>query len=288
MGWRTVVVNTHSKLSYKNNHLIFKDAYKTELIHLSEIDILLIETTDIVLSTMLIKRLVDERILVIFCDDKRLPTASLMPFYGRHDSSLQLARQIAWDEELKAEVWTNIIAQKIFNQSYYLGQCAYFEKSQAIMELYQGLEIFDPSNREGHSARIYFNTLFGNQFSREQDCDVNASLDYGYTLLLSMFAREVVICGCMTQFGLKHVNQFNPFNFASDIMEPFRPLIDRIVYENRHKTFGQIKRQLFSIFSETYPYNGKEMYLSNIVSDYTKKVIKALNNEGKGVPEFRI
>lgn len=65
MGWRTVVVNTHSKLSYKNNHLIFKDAYKTEMIHLSEIDILLLETTDIVLSTMLIKRLVDENILVI-------------------------------------------------------------------------------------------------------------------------------------------------------------------------------------------------------------------------------
>lgn len=79
-GWRTVVVNTHSKLSYKNNHLIFKDAYKTELIHLSEIDILLLETTDIVLSTMLVKRLVDENVLVIFCDDKRLPTAMLMPF----------------------------------------------------------------------------------------------------------------------------------------------------------------------------------------------------------------
>ena len=70
MGWRTVIVNTHSKLSYKNNHLIFKDASRTELIHLSEIDILLLETTDIVLSTMLIKRLIDENVLVIFCDDK--------------------------------------------------------------------------------------------------------------------------------------------------------------------------------------------------------------------------
>ncbi|EQB23403.1 CRISPR-associated protein Cas1 [Streptococcus equi subsp. zooepidemicus SzS31A1] len=287
-GWRTVVVNTHSKLSYKNNHFIFKDAYKTELIHLSEIDILLLETTDIVLSTMLIKRLVDNNSLVIFCDDKRLPTAMLMPYYARYDSSLQLSRQMAWSEELKADVWTQIIAQKMLNQSCYLGQCSYFEKSQAIMNLYHDLKSFDPSNREGHSARIYFNALFGNQFSREQDCDINAGLDYGYTLLLSIFAREVVICGCMTQFGLKHSNQFNQFNFASDLMEPFRPIIDRIVYDNRHKTFVQIKRQLLSIFSETYPYNGKEMYLSNIVSDYTKKVIKALNNEGEGVPEFRI
>ncbi len=288
MGWRTVVVNTHSKLSYKNNHLIFKDASRTELIHLSEVDILLLETIDIVLSTMLIKRLVDENILVIFCDDKRLPTAMLMPYYARHDSSLQLSNQITWSEDVKAEVWTTIIAQKILNQAMYLGDCGFFEKSQSVIDLYNGLELFDPSNREGHAARIYFNTLFGNDFSREQDNDINAALDYGYTLILSMFAREVVVCGCMTQFGLKHANQFNQFNLASDIMEPFRPIIDRIVYENRNDDFVKIKRELFTIFSDTFLYNGKEMYLSNIISDYTKKVIKTLNQMGKGVPEFRI
>ncbi|HEN9264735.1 TPA: type II CRISPR-associated endonuclease Cas1 [Streptococcus agalactiae] len=259
-GWRTVVVNTHSKLSYKNNHLIFKDSYQTEMIHLSEIDILIMETTDIVLSTMLIKRLVDENILVIFCDDKRLPTAMLMPYYARHDSSLQLSRQMSWIEDVKADVWTSIIAQKILNQSF----------------------------REGHAARLYFNTLFGNDFSREQDNPINAGLDYGYSLILSMFAREVVKCGCMTQFGLKHANQFNQFNLASDIMEPFRPIVDRIIYENRQSDFVKMKRELFSMFSETYSYNGKEMYLSNIVSDYTKKVIKSLNSDGNGIPEFRI
>ncbi|MCK4043151.1 type II CRISPR-associated endonuclease Cas1 [Streptococcus suis] len=288
MGWRTVIVNTHSKLSYKNNHLIFKDATRTEMIHLSEVDILLLETTDIVLSTMLIKRLVDENILVIFCDDKRLPTAHLMPYYARHDSSLQLSKQIDWEEAVKAEVWTHIISQKILNQSIYLSACGFIEKSQSVMNLYHSLELFDPSNREGHSARIYFNTLFGNDFNRELDNDINASLDYGYTLLLSMFAREVVLSGCMTQLGLKHVNQFNQFNLASDIMEPFRPIIDQIVYENRNHSFVKIKRELFTIFSDTFQYNNKEMYLTNIVSDYTKKVIKALNNNGKGVPKFRI
>ena len=288
MGWRTVIVNTHSKLSYKNNHLIFKDASRTELIHLSEVDILLLETTDIVLSTVLIKRLVDENILVIFCDDKRLPTAYLMPYYGRHDSSLQLSRQIAWNEDVKAEIWTTIIAQKILNQAFYLGSCGFLEKSQSVIDLYHGLDLFDPSNREGHAARIYFNTLFGNDFSREQDSDINAALDYGYTLILSMFAREIVLSGCMTQFGLKHANQFNQFNLASDIMEPFRPIIDRIVYENRNSSFVKIKRELFTIFSDTFHYNDKDMYLSNIISDYTKKVIQALNQPEKGVPEFRI
>ncbi|HFI0037779.1 TPA: type II CRISPR-associated endonuclease Cas1 [Streptococcus suis] len=288
MGWRTVVVNTHSKLSYKNNHLIFKDATRTEMIHLSEIDVLLLETTDITLSTMLIQRLMDENIVVIFCDQKRLPIAHLMPYYARHDSSLQLSKQISWDEEVKAIVWTTIIAQKIRNQSIYLSACGFFEKSSSVMDLYHGLALFDPSNREGHAARIYFNTLFGNDFSRELDNDINAGLDYGYTLLLSMFAREVVVSGCMTQFGLKHANQFNQFNFASDIMEPFRPIIDRIVYENRKEPFVKVKKELFTIFSDTFEYNGKEMYLTNIISDYTKKVIKALNNKGYEIPEFTI
>lgn len=157
-----------------------------------------------------------------------------------------------------------------------------------MIELYHELEIFDPSNREGHAARIYFNRLFGNDFNRGQDSIINAGLDYGYTLLLSMFAREIVISGCTTQLGLKHTNQFNSFNLASDLMEPFRPIIDRIVYDNREASFTKLKRELLSIFSETYPYQDKEMYLSNIISDYTKKIIKTLNQERKDVPEFRI
>ena len=288
MGWRTTVVNQHSKLSYKNNHLIYKDSSRTEMIHLSEIDILLLETTDIVLSTMLIKRLSDENILVIFCDDKRLPVAQLMSYYGKHDSSLQFSKQIEWTDQVKGVVWTEIISQKIFNQAVFLYEAGLDKKSESLTRLYEELQIFDPTNREGHAARIYFNALFGNNFNREKSNDINAGLDYGYSLLLSMFAREIVATGCVTQLGLKHSNQFNSFNFASDIMEPFRPIIDRIVYENRNCEFNKIKSKLFQIFINNYEYSGKEMFLSNIISDYTKKIVKALNNEGEGVPVFRI
>jgi CRISPR-associated protein Cas1 len=288
MGWRTVVVNTHSKLSYKNNHLIFKSIKQHEMIHLSEIDVLLLETTDITLTTMLIKRLVDENILVLFCDDKRLPIGKLLPFYGRHDSSLQLTKQLGWTDARKASVWTTIISQKIMNQGVHLKAQGYHEKAESLLQLNSGLELFDPTNREGHAARIYFNRLFGNDFTRETDNDINAGLNYGYTLLLSIFARELVKTGCMTQFGLKHANQFNDFNLASDLMEPFRPLIDQIIYEKRQESFPIMKRALFELFTNNYMYNKKKMFLTNIVSDYTKKVIKVLNEEMEGVPEFRI
>lgn len=288
MGWRTIVVNSHSKLAYKNNHLVYKNSTQSEMIHLSEIDVLLLETTDILITTMLIKRLVDENILILFCDDKRLPIGKLLPFYGRHDSSLQLGRQINWTLERKGIVWTEIISQKILNQRQHLVDLEYQEKAEALMMLHNGLEIFDPSNREGHAARIYFNTLFGNDFSRDSENSINAGLNYGYTLLLSIFAREIVKSGCMTQFGLKHANQFNDFNLASDLMEPFRPIVDRIVYEYRDADFRVIKRALFDLFTNKYLYNSKEMFLTNIASDYTKKIIKVLNEETERIPEFQV
>lgn len=288
MGWRVVVINTHSKISYKNNHLIYRSPKQSEMIHLSEIDILLLETTDITLTTMLLKRLVDENILILFCDDHRLPIGKLLPFYGKHDSSLQISKQINWIEEIKIDVWTSIISQKILNQSAFLKYHSYYDKSDSILYLHDELLPHDPSNREGHAARIYFNTLFGNDFSRNDDSDINNGLNYGYTLLMSMFAREIVKNGCMTQLGLKHSNQFNSYNLASDIMEPFRCLIDELVYEHQEEEFIRIKRHLFELFSNTYKFNGKNMYLTNIVSDYTKKIIKKLNGEVEGIPSFRI
>lgn len=288
MGWRVIVINTHSKISYKNNHLIYRSPEQSEMIHLSEIDILLLETTDITLTTMLVKRLVDENILILFCDDHRLPIGKLLPFYGRHDSSLQVSKQVNWGEEIKIEVWTDIISQKILNQSTFLKYQSYHEKSDSLLYLHDELQPLDPSNREGHAARVYFNTLFGSDFSRSDDSDINSALNYGYTLIMSLFAREIVKNGCITQLGLKHSNQFDSYNLASDVMEPFRCLVDELVYEHQGKDFIQIKRHLFELFSNTYKYDNKNMYLTNIVSDYTKKVIKKLNGEMEGIPSFRI
>jgi len=286
MGFRTIVVNEHSKLSYKNNHLIFKSATTTEMIHLTEIDILILETTDIAITSMLISKLTDYNILTIFCDSKRLPTTKLLPYYGRHDTTLQIKKQLAWTIANKSDVWLKLLYQKIYNQRQLLRQFEFKEHAKALTKLIDNLELDDPSNREAHAARISFNTLFGNNFSREQDSDINASLNYGYTLLMSVFAREIVKCGCLTQLGVGHVNQFNDFNFASDIMEPFRVLVDEIVYQNQDKEFPVVKRELLKLFTKTYLYENAEMYLNNIIRKYTRQMIDYLNEENKKAPVF--
>ena len=170
MGWRTVVINTHSKLTYANNHLVFKNAQQTEKIHLSEIDILILETTDI--TTMLLKRLTDEKILVIFCDDKRLPSSQLFSYYGRHDSSLQLSKQIQWESDLKSVVWTTIIAQKIHNQCRFLQENDFVEKASALSKLSEELETFEEAGACGTAAVI-------SPVGQIDDLENNKSIHFG-------------------------------------------------------------------------------------------------------------
>ena len=286
MGFRTVIVNKHSKLGYKNNHLIFKSEIDLQKIHMSEIDTLMLETTDIAISTMLLSKCVEFGINVIFCNSKRQPSASLMPYYGRHDSSLTLLKQLKWSEEKSELLAYNILQQKIGNQALFLKENGFSEKAESIENLLNELGLADPSNREGHAARIFFNTLYGNDFSRDTLNDINAGLDYGYTLIMSMFAREIVKCGCLTQLGINHSNQFNQFNLASDLMEPFRLIVDEIVFENKYETFAYIKGELFAMFASTYNYNNSQMYLNNIASHYVKKCIDFLHNEGDAIPNF--
>lgn len=288
MGFRTVVVNTHAKLSYRNNHLVFTSAEKTEVIHLSEIDALIVQTTDVSITSMLIKRLIDEKIVVLFCDEKALPNCMITDLYGRFDNTLQLKRQIAWEDDRKAVLGKAIIAEKIRNQADLLIKSEFREKGIRLIDMIGELEEGDPSNVEAHAARTYFNTLFGNQFTRSDETDINAGLNYGYSLLLATFAREIVLNGCLTQLGIIHGNQFNQYNLASDFMEPFRPAVDEIVYANREDNFRQLKRKLLEIFNRTWYYKRQYMYLTNIVSDYTRCLIRFLNGENEEFPHFNL
>ena len=92
-----------------------------------------------------------------------------MPYYGRHDSSLQLSRQIAWNEDVKAEIWTTIIAQKILNQAFYLGSCGFWKRASPSLISIMGLDLFDPSNREGTQLGFILTPCLEMIFSREQD-----------------------------------------------------------------------------------------------------------------------
>jgi len=211
MSWRIVMVSSLSKLDYKMDYLVVRNREGATRIHLSEISILLLESTAISLTAYLLRELDRHKVDVIFCDEKRLPYAMLASLYGSHDTALRYREQAEWDRENCAAVWAEIVKQKIRGQIAVLPGEKSAERSLMASYLPQ-VEPGDATNREGHAAKVYFNALFGMGFSREADSPINAALNYGYGILLSAEAREITACGYCTQLGIFHSNRFNRLN----------------------------------------------------------------------------
>ena len=278
MGWRTIVITSQSKLSYKYGNLIIRGE-EVKLVHLSELYALIIDSTRVTLTSYLISELMKEKIKIVFCDEKRNPQGEVIPYYSSHNSSKKIAKQIEWTREIKDKVWTRIIYQKIFNQADHLKK-ENIKGWDKLMKYSHDLTMGDSTNREGHAAKVYFNALFGKDFNREQNNSINAALNYGYSILLSCFNKEIVANGYLTQLGMKHKNEYNHFNLTSDIMEPFRVLVDEIVYMNQDKEFSwDFKSLLLCILEKKIIIDGKEQYLTNAINIYTKSIFNALEKQ---------
>ena len=285
MSWRTVVISKNAKLDYQIGYLVVR-SQDTRKIHLNEIGTLIIESTAVSLTTYLLSELIKHKIKVIFCDEKRNPSSELLPYYGSHDTSVKIRKQMEWTEDDKASVWTEIVSEKISKQADFLHELKRKE-ADMLYSYIQELEFGDVTNREGHAAKVYFNSLFGKDFTRTEENPINAALNYGYSLILSTFNREIVANGYITQIGLFHNNMFNQFNLASDLMEPYRPIVDRKVYSMKPERFEtDEKHYMLSILNDEVVIDRKREYVSNAIKIYTRSVFDALNDKDVSLIRF--
>lgn len=285
MSWRTVVISNNAKLDYQIGYLVVRGTETTK-IHLNEIGTLIIESTAVSMTSYLLSELMKNKIKVIFCDEKRNPVSELMPYYGSHDTSAKIRKQTEWTKEEKALIWTEIVSEKIKQQALLLER---YNKKESLM-LYgymEEVEYGDVTNREGHAAKVYFNALFGKNFTRTDETPVNAALNYGYSIILSIFNREIVASGYLTQIGLFHDNMFNPFNLASDFMEPFRPLVDEMVVNMKPEKFDkEEKHRLLTVLNKEVEIAGKKEVLGNAIKIYCKSIFDALNDKDISLIRF--
>lgn len=285
MSWRTVVIEHNAKLDYQMGYLVVRNR-EVLRISLSEIGLLIIESTAVSLTSYLLNELMKKKIKVIFCDEKRNPSSELIPYYGSFNTSLKIREQIQWKDETKCLVWTEIVRDKIVKQSGVLQRHGK-EEALLLQKYQQELQLGDETNREGHAAKVYFNALFGLDFVRDEDNPINAALNYGYSIILSCFTREIVANGFLTQLGLFHGNMFNPFNLASDLMEPYRPLVDEIVVDLQPVKFEtEEKHQLLSLLKTEVMINQRREILPNSIKIYTKSIFDALKNDDPGLMRF--
>lgn len=286
MSWRTVVVSKSAKLDYQMGYMVVRQEETTK-IFLKEISTVLIETTAVSITGSLMCELIKNKIKVVFCDEKRNPSSELVPYYGSHDTSAKIRNQIAWSDDIKTAVWTEIVTEKIRKQKELLERVGKKEEAGLLQSYIEEVQYGDSTNREGHAAKVYFNALFGKDFTRTSDCNINAALNYGYSIILSSFTREIAANGYITQLGLFHDNMFNPFNLASDLMEPFRPLVDQMVYQMELCIFEKNeKMQLVNILNQTVSINERTEYVNNAVKIYCKSIFDALNEKDVAAIKF--
>ena len=285
MSWRTVVISNSAKLDYKLDYMVVRQEDITK-IHLSEISVLIIESTAVSITASLLSELMKRKIKVIFCDEKRNPSSELIPYYGSHDTSAKVKKQIEWSKETKTMIWTEIVTEKIRNQKNFLKELG--KEEYLLLENYiQQIEPGDKTNREGHAAKVYFNALFGMKFTRTADIPINAALNYGYGLLLSACNREIVANGYITQLALFHDNMFNPFNLGSDLMEPFRILVDQYVYYLKPEKFEHDEKMwMVNILNKEVMIDGKRNYLNNAIKIYCRSVFEAINEQDVSMIRF--
>lgn len=282
MSWRTVVVTGCAKIEYKLNYVVVRSEC-VKKIHVSEIHTLIIESTAVSMTAALLNELIKRKIKVIFCDEKYNPHSELSPFYGHSLDSGNIMCQIAWTDNAKMKVWGEIVKRKILSQAYML-QNIDSEAAQLLRQYADNICDWDKSNREGLAAKVYFSRLFGAGFQRGGADNINAALNYGYTVLLSAFNREIVAGGYMTQLGICHRNAFNKFNLGCDLMEPFRIFVDEVVSDVGDKELDrEYKNKLIDILNRKVVQRGERVYLNNAVRNYVKSVFAALNGEDRNI-----
>ena len=247
---------------------------------------LIIESTAVSLTAALLSELTKKKVKVIFCDERRNPSSELVAYYGSHDTSMKVRSQMEWTDYLKGMVWTEIVSEKIRKQAELLSEL-HCDEYAMLNQYVSELEFGDASNREGHAAKVYFNALFGMNFTRTAENSINAALNYGYSLLLSAVNREITANGYITQIGLFHDNMFNPFNLGSDLMEPFRPLVDRFVKRMMPEKFEhEEKIIILKLLQYKVFIGGRQELVSNAIKIYCRSVFDALNDSDPAQIKF--
>lgn len=232
---RTIVFSNPAYLSLKNRQLViaFPDKDKEErTVPIEDIGVLLLEHQQITISHSCISAMLQNNVAIISCDSAHMPTGLILPLDGGNTQAERFRYQIEASLPLKKNLWQQTIQQKIYNQARVLEEIGF-----DVVNMYRwsrSVRSGDPDNYEGRAAAYYWQTIFSKyiEFNRYRTGDPpNNLLNYGYAILRAVVARALVSSGLLPTLGIFHRNKYNAYCLADDIMEPYRPYVDRLVYE---------------------------------------------------------
>lgn len=223
-------------LSLKNQQLwieqIYKEA-KAVSIPIEDIALVLLEHNQITITHPCMNALLKANAALIICDEKKMPSGIMLPIEGAHTQTEKYRYQIEASVPLKKQLWQQTIIAKINNQAAVLNRIG---KGAKPMEYFvKEVKSGDSGNMEARAAVHYWQHIFSDfveEFTRSREGDMpNAMLNYGYAILRAIVARALVSTGLLPSLGIFHKSKYNAYCLADDIMEPYRPYVDNMVYE---------------------------------------------------------
>lgn len=230
---RTLFFSTPLDLTLRNNQLVVSTRQMPEVknsVPIEDIGFVVLENQQINITLPLLNALSDNNVAVIICGSNFMPNSMLLNLDSNTTQGESYRAQVEASEPLKKGLWKQIVEAKIRNQAALLNKLG--KDGDKLKPYYSNVKSGDSDNREGVAAKIYWNELFGEDFIRNREGDSpNNLLNYGYTLLRAAVARALMGSGLFPAFGIFHRNRYNAFPLADDIMEPYRPFVDEIVFD---------------------------------------------------------
>lgn len=233
MSKRALFFSTPYCLSLRNGQMIINTREMPDMqqsVPIEDIGFVVLEHQQTAVSLPLLNALSDNNVAVIFCGDDRMPNAMLMNLDSNTTQGECYRAQIEASEPLKKGLWRQVVEAKIRNQAALLDKLG--KEGDKLKPYYMNVKSGDTDNREGIAAKIYWTELFGEKFIRSREGFApNNLLNYGYTILRAAVARALMGSGLFPALGIFHRNRYNAFPLADDIMEPYRPYVDEIVFD---------------------------------------------------------
>lgn len=229
---RTLYIGNPAYLKLKDNQLQVADPETKEskgFASVEDLGFLVLDNYQITLSHQLIVALQGNNVAIISCDAHHLPHGLMLPMSGHVEHSERLKHQLNVSEPLRKQLWKQTVEAKISQQMLLLKKLK--KNYEPMVEYLNSVKSGDSTNMEGIAAQYYWKNLF-DDFSREREGEApNNFLNFGYAILRSVVARALVSSGLNPTLGIFHRNKYNPYCLADDIMEPYRPYVDEMVYK---------------------------------------------------------
>ncbi len=223
------MIQNPAKLSLSKGQLRLENDDGDYTLPVEDITALILESPQITLTSALLSHCQEQGVAVLTCDRTHTPNGVLIPFQPHSRQSRVAHIQQSWSEPLRKRLWQRIVQTKISNQALCLAAAAGEDEAKRIYALADRVQSGDPDNIEAQAARDYWPRLMGTDFRRGGNDAVNAALNYGYAVVRAFVARSQVAYGLIPAFGIHHDSELNAFNLTDDIMEVFRPFVDRDV-----------------------------------------------------------